>query len=542
MKRLYLLCKQNNKILLLFAAIVLLVLFVNLALPKVPVTPEENIREFYLTRIEKYGMSGLLYNEPANSINDTELVKPRNTVVGVGGRIAPSDFLGIYTYLYPLILPFLLLKNTAIAFSLFFLLGLIGIFCLTLQVFNKTTAFVATGLTATFPAFLYWQGRIMTDIPSLAFIVLGMSFYILAIRRRERAYTLFGKKWTGYPMKVLLTSAALMAVGVSVKYTNAILVVMFLLFFLPYKDIFTKRSAFFAHVAMLLVVVVLFLPILYLNMRLYGGLLTTGQALYSGQDAILRTADVSVADGFRKYFINFFGITSVLAIFAVVYKLKNKDWLRLKFSGFAVAYSTIIFLYFSRAADVYGASAKDVLLSYSQVRYFMPIFALLIVMSSYFFWYAKQKRMVGTMTVLALCLVFVVNTMNYKGVGINAVYAEGLQLEDQRIFILNNTPKNAYVFTSLSDKIIFPDRKVVTYYNAGKDTLPVRVDNTAGLAEKLYVDHAPIYFMWETVSPSVASERGYGKFSDYSRAFLAKGLHLRYIGQDLYKVEAVNGS
>lgn len=523
--------KRGGLPLALFAALAVLYISVSVILPKVALTPEENIREHYFSLIAEQGPKGLAYEEPANAEYHTELIKPRNAVVGSHGRIAPSDFLGIYTYLFPIIFFFTKINQTAVAFSVFSLIGLFGVFRIAGSLFNRQTALIAVLLAGTFPAYLYWQGRFMTDIPSLACMLLGMSFYIDAFKMPYLRDEVIKPS-----RKLLLAAALFIAIGITVKYTNALLAVFFFATFLPYKKLLTDRSIFWSHVLMGVVAFVVLLPILLLNAKLYGGPLVTGQSLYSGSDTILRTTDVDLFSSFKKYFISFFGATSVLAFFSIIYKYKTGDGMKVRFAVFSVAYSGLTFLYFSKAADVYGAQAQDVLLSYSQVRYFLPIFLLLIMMSSYFFWSARQSHMTSNVIVGLLCVVFIFNAANYKSVGLQQSYTEGQRLTRQRDFILGHTPPDAYVFTSLSDKILFPERKIVTYYNAGQDGLDVRIANTVKLASAMREDRKPVYFMWESVDPAVATERGYGKFSDYNDVFSHHNLSLTYIGQDLYKV------
>jgi Dolichyl-phosphate-mannose-protein mannosyltransferase len=518
---------SNPLIIALLVVFAVIYLFSYLIIPKVTLTPEENVRTHYQRLSFEQNRLTLSYTEPLNQTYDTELIKPRNVVTNDAGQIVPSDFLGIYLIFLPITKIIGLELANAFLFSALSTLGLAAVYLLTKHFFDTQAALLATAVVGAFPVYFYWAERIMTDIPSLAFCLLGLYYLV--------------KHQSSFLLRYAALAGLFIGIGVSIKYTNLILVGIFGLIFLPYARMLTKRAwAFYGVCAAGFAVTML--PIVLLNQQLYGGILKTGQQAYSGSAKILRTsADISIVDNAFKYFVSFAGIVTILFAISCALIIKYGAAKHVKLMIFAAVYGLFNILFFGKANDVFGAQAPDVLLSHSQPRYFLGVFIFIIIIaiSSIALFKRASIHLSHFTRIVALLLVpgYFIGAFSFNGSGFTTVRKEAQVSTRLRDSVLSSTGENSIVFTQFNDKLIFPDRRVVSYYNAGLDSLSERSVNAATLANRMVEDKREVYWLSERVNKTTARERGYGSLADYEAQLAKNRLALTPVNKYLYKVE-----
>lgn len=488
----------------------------------IALTPEENIRLFFIENTFATNTFPLTYIEGSNMRYGTQLIKPRNTVTNSHGEIVPSDSLGLYIlFAFPsLLLP----RSLTIAslYTVISVLGLYAVYKISGAIYNKSAALIGLVLVGVFPAYLFWAPRVMIDIPSLALILFGFSIYIQA--SKENTFT----------TKEALFSGFFMASGLAIKYPSLAIILFFLLAFFPYSQLNKKVLVF--HIKLAISSVVFFSPILFLNHRLYGGAFVTGQALYSGSSTIIRVAEnISYLTNIKKYFISFFGVLTAFGITAIVLNLKNVERtpFQVKFSVFILVSLAFNIIFFGKASDVYGAQTPEALLNHSQTRYFLPNFVLLIIPIGYLF---TKARHFSVALFAMLASLFLVTGFDYKGIGLISIRKDMADAVQYKKEVLELIPPKSFVFTKLYDKVLFPQRKVVSYYNAGFDDVQTRITNTSNLLKMLKNDSRKVYFIKEDVDPILKRERNYEDFADYELVLTKLRLSLQHTKGNIYEV------
>lgn len=486
-------------------------------------TPEENIRLFYLKEISLKNNFYFRYNAEDNEKYSTDLIKPRNTVLSPkSNEVVPSDFFGIYIFS---LIPYLFLQENKFwlfIFPLFSVLGIYSVYRFCSILFNEKVGLLSAILVGLFPPYFYWSGRLMTDIPSLALLLFGFSFYLQHLKSKKT------------DSKLAILTSIFISSGLLLRYTNIILVFLFFVFFLDYKNLF-KKNVFIYHIMIFSVSLFILSPILILNTKLYGNPLITGQAIYSGSSSAIRTKDINLLSHFSKFFIYFFGFITTLGMLNVIQTLtrKVKDSLQVRLTLFTVSLLFVYVLVFGRS-DVFGQLLKDVLLYFSQVRYYLGIYIFLLI-NSIVLLSSISKRSITI--ILLMSVFFLMSILNLKQSGVIPYFKEVKADKELQNLILSNTESDSYIFLRIYDRLIFPERKVVSYYNSGLDLISNRVENTVKLAKALKDDNKKVYFLKEDVDPVLAEERNYEPFSMYSSAFNEYSLELRLSKEPLYEVQ-----
>lgn len=483
------------------------------------ITPEENIRVFFLNQIYNNKSFDLNYVENANSKYSTDLIKPRNTVNSPNSQeIAPSDFVGIYIYS---IVPFLLLNGSfwTVIFPIFSLLGIFSVYQIACSLQGKKAGILAAFLVALFPPYLFWSNRLMTDIPSIALILFGLSYYIKQVKSGE------------YSLKSAILIGLLLSTGISIRYTNVIFVGLSLLIF--FKFIINKSTLKF-YFLMLLTMFIILLQILIVNNNIYGNPFLTGQAVYSGSATSIRTKDISLISHFIKFYINFFGILIIFFALNFFHSIRNvsKSLINFKFALLTLLLILINVLVFGKS-DVFGLLSPHVLLYYSQVRYYLGVYMMLLVNASIFMSTINRHL---TIVYSAMIVIFIMNLISYRESGLLPHQQEVKASNEFQKILIDNTDKDSYVFTRIYDRLIFPQRKVITYYNSGLDPINKRVENTVNLAIALKKDKQKVYFLKEDVDPIITKERNYEPFSLYQKTFAKYSMQLKEINDPIYEV------
>jgi hypothetical protein len=486
-------------------------------------TPDENSRLFFLKQAAINKSYDFSYSEKSNKTYSTNLIRPRNSVISpTTDRVVPSDFLGENFYLLP---SYILIKNISIwllIFPLFAVLLIFAAFKLVAILESYRAGVIAALIIGLLPIVTYWGYRPMTDIPSLALLLLGISYYIEGIKNKN-ALTI---------QRYVLTGM-LLGVGLSFRYTNALLVFAFFIAFINYKKLFIKKYITH-HIALFVSLLLTFSPIFMLNYNLYGNVFTTGQSIYSGSSTSIQTRTINIFSHLGSYFVSFMGLLVLFGFLGLFMQLKknNRSIIRNRFAVWVILFICLNVFLYSRA-DVFGASSNSVLLSYSLVRYYLGIYVLL---ACYMALYINKIGKIKYFIIILFSSVSIFQSLYYKNSGLIAYHNEIKASKILQQDILRNTPRDSYIFTRTYDKFLFPDRKIVSYYNSGIDPIPVRLKNTADLAKKLSESNVQVYFLRESIDAATAKERRYESFEQDQESFGQEHLKLEPINSVIYRV------
>lgn len=483
-------------------------------------TPEENSRIFFLDLISSSSVMKLDYNESDNQKYSTDLIKPRSTVISPStDKVATSDFLGFFIFLTP---AYVFLKSIGVGFvfSLFSLIGVFSVYKIVENLSDNRTAIIASILVALFPVYFFWSGRLMADIPSLSLILFGLAIYIQEVRNQK------------FSVNASILVGLLISIGVSMRYSNILFVILFILFFYPYKQFFKKNILTF-HFVMLLVCILCLIPILILNFKLYGNITTTGQSVYSGSATSIRAVNVNVIDHINKFFISFSGVVTILWLMSLINVFRRKSGALLnRFNLFTLAIF-VVYLYIFSRSDVFGRLQPDALLYFSHVRYYIPIYIIMLISGVLFL--SKTIKSFH-LTVVAIAVIFTFDAFTYKDSGYISHKNDIKITEEFRANIMINTDKDGYVFTRIYDRLIFPERKVVSYYNAGLDSEEVNIEKTINLLKNLKRDNKRAYFIKENISSTIEDERNYISFEEYEKEMDKNSMMLIHLDSSIYEV------
>jgi hypothetical protein len=493
-------------------------------------TPDETANYFFIERV--IGGEDITYPEPLNSASEgLSLVHPRSTTV-VDNNIVPGSFLGFIVIMETLgrvlgtgFIPYIIPLTSVVALLSFYLL--------LRRYFNRRIALVSLFLLAILPAYWYYNSR------SLFNNVLFVNLLIIGLYQLQRY--LDAKRW-----QALLLSGLIIGAALTIRTTDVVWVGLLLS-----GIVWFQRHLLVSWLKPLILfgagVVAAFVPILQLQATLYGSPFVTGYV----PEGIVGEAGtiVSTIIAIAQQFILPFGFHP-LTIAHVLYHYGLKmfwwhiilggsgivlllwQWSKKKilpaqqvYLGITFAVSLFILSYYGSWSFSNNLSGQA-LIGSSQARYLLPVYillipaiAILIVMIVDYFKRA-WVRQIFIMIILGVCMSLSVWVTLFKGPeSLLAVRQTIIGYHQLSKHIQLQTEDDAVIVTSYHDKVFFPARKIIFYWD--------EPEYLHAIGNILTV--APIYF--------------YSINSDTDRAFIENNsdLRLEYISslrpnEILYKI------
>ncbi|MDP2729993.1 MAG: glycosyltransferase family 39 protein [Dehalococcoidales bacterium] len=473
--------------------------------PYVGNSPDENSYLFFSKLLSE--TSSLGYAEPLNETYDPAIFLPRSSVYSQETKlVGPGGFLGISAI-------------NAVVWSVtgenYFLNGLIAIigliffYYLVKEIFDRKTALISFACMSVLPVYWFWSTRMYTDVPSLAFLF-GSMLYLIRFRKNRE-------------LKYVAVSAILFSIAFWYRYFAVTFMALFLLiyFAFPLNSIFSKKNilalGMFGFISLVLII-----PLLVFNNALYGHPLTTGQMLHP-EHHFVEDMLGQLSTNFVKYFFSpalAFSLYSVLGVFGLILSWRYRYFDR-RFSLFFIISFIFIQLYF--AGGVYwGVESESAELSDSLMRYYMPLYPLLIPYGIFFVLRLRLAAMVKSIIIVALVIVSVITTPLAPANPLEFRSTRNSRTDSKNV-LLEAIPADAIVFTRLYDKWIFPERRTAIYtYIRGPSSENTHM--TGDLIKQLLQDDYMVYFLKEDLAREKMEILGYFYFDDYQAEFNRMGI------------------
>jgi hypothetical protein len=443
------------------------------ASPQKYTSPDENINLYFINLYSKTGK--LKYYEKYNEYTLGH-AHPRNAYANKN-YVVPGGFSGFYIVagtigsIVPLLIPYVT--------PILALLGIAFIFLLSRLVFNEKTAYFAAILALTMAPFWYWSSlTLFNNIAATVFFIGGITFAFYAIYKKSIGYYFLTGLFLGLDCFVRLTD------------------ITFIIAFLPIFYICRKEINFKYFLIAVLSFITSIFPALLLNKQLYGGILNSGYAftltptlpIYKLHALAHKFSTYFLPSGIHpekilinsKSYLLFFGpLIFGMALLSVISYRKN---VKARSLSILTATTLLWILIYYGSGQFWGNQGFTMDSSY--VRYFLPIFLLITPLA------ASQLIKLSNRLAIMTTLVFILYSLHLAYYAPNGL----VQMRDRRISlaegsntVMKQFEPNAIIFTTLSDKYLFPERKVVIFgpgYNDGTFSYSRLASMTINIKEK----------------------------------------------------------
>jgi len=438
--------------------------------------PDETANYFFIKNYIEHSNFSVV--EPLNEIG-SDLIKPRSFNV-YNHNLVPGSFLGLLL-IYGLIGKIVGLGLVQFLTPLLAILAGLFFYKLMLKVFDAKIAFISSLLFFINPAWWYYANfAMLPNISFITFILIGLYFLLKVDRDKEQ------KNWLWVILGAFFIGLAL------IIRTNEFLWILGSLMFLAicyFRKI--KWQYLILFLAMMLLV---FVPIFYYNQATYGHPLSfgylrleNGQNLTSQLPTEFKTSQ-SNALNFVKFLILPFGLhpqTILKNLYNYYFLLFWWLFLGAVWGGFifikdyqdkkhgiyfllGLGISLYLLIYYGSWSFVDQLTLALNKIGISYVRYFLPIYILSLPLVAIFLnslpALFKNKK-IKILLSLFLALIFL-------GFSINVVYLAGNDnllkikqyIKNYSEFnkkVVGLTENDAVIISQRSDKIFFPERKVI---------------------------------------------------------------------------------
>lgn len=449
-------------------------------------TPDETANYFFADNF--VGHNDLRYFESANELSgELALVHPRSTTV-VDNNIVPGSFLGfvillgVWGKIFSVgALPFLVPFFSAVAAVLFYLL--------IKKIFGRETALVSFVLLLFMPAFWYYSSRaLFNNVLFVDLLIIG--FYFL-----ER-FSNNSKRSLNLPLAGLFFGLALSLRAAEIVWLAPILLVIILLVGRGNKGLNLLILGLSGLIGLL--------PSLLLQKAIYGGFLVTGYVPEAGIGSrgwwpTLQSVffpfgfDLrNVAYSLYHYWLKMFwwqAIPAVLGGLVILnqWRIKQLDKRIRNYFIIGVVVSIYFVIYYGSWFFFNNLMAQP-LIGSSQTRYFLPLYIFSLPLIAYFgvsltaAW--RWRRAIGWLLLIVFISLSAWAVIWRGPESLSAVRKTIGYYHQVNKEVISLTEPEAIIVTAYNDKVFFPKRRVVFYWQEKRF-----LDNIEKLSSKY-----PIYF------------------------------------------------
>ena len=464
--------------------------------PKLVLNSPDETSNLFFSHLYAY-QSVPQFKDVANEIAGG-LVAPRSMRV-INGQTAPASFLGlpiIYGFIAKIIgvgfIPFL---TPAIA-----VIGLLFFYLLIKEIFNKETAFIAALLGFILPAYWYYSTKgLFPNVAFVSFFIIALYFFIKIIKGLGTLKPFWQLAYYGL-------AGVFLALTLMVRTSEIVWIIpLFVILAAIHWRRLRLDYLFFALIVCLLV----FSPVFFINQRIYGSPLSIGYSLaLELKDKNLLEQGVTFLEkmflpfGFNlglifknlfNYTFKLFPLWTGLSLMMVALYLltlfspltfRKKNTLYLALYGLFSAYLVI---YYGSWPIWDNPDPNAVTIGTSFVRYWLlPYLFILPIWAWVFSFYLKKIKyplaviLFGVLAVNAFQLV-----MLDKSEGIFKVRQNLEEYQQIAAQVVAATETNAVIISERMDKVFFPARRVIYKLNQ-----PADYQN----AKKLLENDYPVYY------------------------------------------------
>ena len=452
---------------------------------------------------------------------------------------------------------------------LFAIISLIFFYKISRLFFNEKTSILGVILLSFSASFFYYSVLYFNNIVLLGFLLGGIYFFFRLLQTNATKYYLLFPLflsiaiWIRYP--VVIFSIPLVIGFFSKEYRKN--------FYLLNRDenrITIKNSNEKKLLLSAFMFLIMLLPLLLLNIHLYGhplGWVTTPEMqlsyhIYKGLSPE-QTENTSIVPfyGFDimfnnlKYILKLNSIISIFFIISIVYFLVNKNRRGEIFfcNSFWILMSITVFYFLFYLGNTWtGYYYTSFSINTSLARYLLPVYAIMILLSSYIIsslfkydWVRINKILTITLIIILLTayITFNLNLVVNEDLGLNSIKSSVSKYVYRQNIILDVVPeKDAVIFTKYSDKWIFPERITAIYVAFPPET---RMEQTSILVKKLLIEGVPVYFVDEDWLQKISGRANvFDNFTtkEYLSEFEKNDMSQRLVSKDVYKIELKNNT
>ncbi len=432
-------------------------------------TPDENVNFFYTKYVADN--HSIVYQDPLNAQVDTTNIRPRGMSY-FDGKFVPNLFFGMYFFYgasYKLFSLVGLPESTVLYLNpLLAVLGVWLLYFLVDEAFNARTAIISACLLFVLPPYWYWASFYFSNILA---VVLFLAAFLFAFKALNQ-----GRIWF-YALSGLLFSLTLLVRPDFVYFLPAFLVLLLV----KWRSIKVKYLGVAVGVF-----VISMLPLLLLNNYLYGGFLKTGQHVALGWRGIVPPAGNHPSYLGENISLLFSAVPlSIFGLGGLLYCLR-------KGKPYAYALSLVPPVLIFGYIFLTGQPGRfDLIVHNSYVRYFIPIYVLLVPLFVIFL-----LRVVRNKYIVAIALlVFVTFSVALTYPGLLDTRRSITDYSKKAESIFNETEPNSVIFVASLDKVLFPERKVAMYSFSAAS-----LGNVASVSSRLVKAGIPVYYISERSS------------------------------------------
>ncbi|MGH7204030.1 MAG: glycosyltransferase family 39 protein, partial [Candidatus Levyibacteriota bacterium] len=339
------------------------------------------------------------------------------------------------------------------------LLGGLFLYMLSLSIYNKKTALLTGLLLFILPPYWFWANMdLFNNMGASVFLIGTVVFTLYALKTKKLAY-------------YILTGVAL-GINNFFRFTD----IIYCLPLLSVVFVFRKEVIYKYLLATTIAYLIVISPLFITNKQLFGNFLSFG---YTASDdsgikehvpfimaVVNKLTFFLLPSGFHPmrifanvytYIIAFVPLFFIFMILGVTNIYNNRTTLAKAYIIYFVILSIVILVYYG--GGVYWGLDYFTLDS-SYIRYFLPIYIFSIpIIANLVLTFPKK------ISILLLSVVIITSIINVHTVksGIIEMNLRRISSNTQKDNLLKLIPTNAVVITTYSDKVIFPERKVLFY-------------------------------------------------------------------------------
>ena len=485
-------------------------------------SPDETANHFFISHFADTG--SLSYAEPLNEQLDN-LIHPRSTNV-YQGNIVPGSFLGmilIYGTIAGLfgkmLIPFLTPFVAVVAAFYFYRLITI--------IYNQKIAFISSLLLFILPPFWYFSTRGMFSQVLFVSLLIIASYYLMKLNWMKGEKLLV----KDYLKSILVGVVFGLTINVRPVELIMLFIIALFLFIYNYKKIKLVNVLLIA-----IGIVIATLPILYFNQITYGNVLTTGYANLESSSMNVLAPDIASQDAGRlgrlsslvfpfginleniirnawNYIMEMHWWLGLFLVLGFIISLKRFTKLVKLQKAYLIVFTFIgiwlTFFYGSwKVTDRLATGEATIGTSYN--RYWLLVFIMALPLVSLGIRHMVKispKRIKGIVVmIIAITFFYASYNLTYFQTSDSLYEVNNSIVEYQQQYrqVEKNTTKESIIITQKTDKIFFPDRKVISIK---KDGAPV-IRKMSKIA-----NGAPVYF-YTLINPEDMENINQGLFRD----------------------------
>jgi len=463
-------------------------------------SPDETANAFFA---EIFATQGRLNSfETLNNVLG-DFFFPR-AMVAIEGRLLPIGFLGLPLFFGALIKIFGFWSATFWT-PIFALLAALAWYAIWSKIFDRQIGFFSAVLLLVTPAWWYWASRpFMPNVLLVSFLIFTVYFLV----NRPWFKKVSTNSWGDFLLAGLTLGGALWIRTSEIFWLGPVLFFAWL--------VGHKKITWSAVISFVIGLVVIILPLFFVNKAMYGNYFVTGYTItspnivtFSAPVVVDETIDqpwyMTVRDSISVYLpfglhpraiwhnvwnygLLMFWWLIIPAVVGIVLLMRQKNKRAQNFvplQGLFFA-ATILFVIYGSSAIHDNPDLSAVTIGNSYSRYWLPLFVAITPLAALALVKLgdKTKKFVSTLCFLII-LGFSINIVFFSTV--DALWPTRVRLAEAqtvRDSVLDLTETNAVIVTERGDKLFFPDR-VIRY--------ALRDESTYALLPQI-IEVAPLYY------------------------------------------------